>query len=46
MNTELNVTALPGEDPERARARTLTRQEVTNARTLPVIESNMGLQVL
>ena len=34
MNNELNVTATPGEGPELARARTLTRPEVTNARTL------------
>jgi hypothetical protein len=46
MNNELNVTALPGEDPELARARTLTRPEVTNARTLQAIEANLELQAL
>ena len=46
MNNELDVTALPGEEPEHARARTLTRPEVTNARTLQTIEDNLELQAL
>jgi hypothetical protein len=46
MNNEINVTAIPGEDPELARARTVTRPEVTNARTLQAIEANLELQAL
>jgi hypothetical protein len=41
MNNELNVVSPEGEGPELPRARA-----VTNARTLPVIETNMKLQVL
>ena len=46
MNIELNVTALKNEAPEQARARALTRPEVTSARTLQTIEGNLELQAL
>jgi hypothetical protein len=46
MKKKLNITAQLGENAEQARARALTRPEVTSARTLQTIEANLDLQAL